>query len=327
MTDYYEILEIQRTATKDEIKQSYKRLAKIHHPDKGGDKEVFQKIQTAYETLSDDQKKRDYDNPMPQFHGIPDIFGNGGGFFPGNAVNLDFLFRNNIRKNINHNHNINITLYDVYFGLKKTLNIKHEVKCENCNKKCESCGGLGRKKQVMMIGPMQIIQEQPCSDCNAHGIIKNNILCSICDNKGVTIKENIITIIIPKGVEDGKQFIFKGLGEQAKNENEVSGDLIVTVKIDNGILFKRDGLNLIYEVNINFKESVIGKKIAIPHFEKELIIDISELGVINPTKNYVVNNKGLKNENSECGNLYIKFIIDYDCKLNEYQIQMLKEIL
>jgi DnaJ-class molecular chaperone len=327
MTDYYEILEIQRTATKDEIKQSYKRLAKIHHPDKGGDKEVFQKIQTAYETLSDEQKRQQYDNPMPQFHGMPDIFGNGGGFFPGNPVNLDFLFRNNMKKNINHNHSINITLYDVHFGLKKTLNIKHEVKCENCNKKCESCKGAGRKKQFMSIGPMQIIQEQPCSDCNAHGIVKNNISCSLCDNKGFTIKENIITIVIPKGVENGKQFVFKGLGEQAKHENEMSGDLIITVQIDDGILFKRNGLDLIYEVNISFKESIIGKEIAIPHFEKEFMININNFGIIDPTKHYIINNKGLRNESNVYGNLYIKFSIDYNYKLDEKKLQKLKEIL
>jgi DnaJ-class molecular chaperone len=330
MTDYYEILQIEKTASQDQIKQSYKRLAKIHHPDRGGDKEMFQKIQMAYETLSDDQKRKEYDNP------IPDIFGGGGfpmggGGFPmgGGGFPFDFLFKNgNNKKKVNTNYLLKIKLSDVYFGLKKTLNVKHDIKCEKCNTKCNVCNGTCKVKKVMNMGMMQIIQEQPCLNCNGYGIIKNNNNCTECDNKGVKVKKNTIQINVPKGVEDGRQIVFEGLGEQPKTENEVAGDFVVVIKIEDNNLFKREGLHLIYEKDITFKESVIGKEILIPHFEKEFKVNTRTFGIINPNKRYVVYNKGLKNENGNEGNLYIKFNVQYNEKvLNEEQIKALTEIL
>ena len=343
MADYYEILQIEKTATQDQIKQSYKRLAKIHHPDRGGDKEMFQKIQMAYETLSDDQKRKEYDNPIPDIFGggFPGGFpmGGGGGFpmgggggFPmggGDGFPFDFLFRNgNNKKKVNTNYLLKIKLSDVYFGLKKTLNIKHDIKCESCNAKCSVCNGTCKVKKVISMGVMQIIQEQPCLNCNGYGIIKGKSNCIECDNKGVKIKKNTIQINIPRGVEDGRQIVFEGLGEQPKTDNEIVGDFVVVIKIEDNNLFKREGLDLIYEKDITFKESVIGKEILIPHFEKEFKVNTRTFGIINPNKRYVIYNKGIKNENGNQGNLYIKFIIKYDEKiLNEEQIKALTEIL
>jgi len=332
MTDYYEILQIEKTATQVQIKHSYKRLAKIHHPDRGGDKEMFQKIQMAYETLSDDQKRKEYDNP------IPDIFGGGfqGGFPMGEGFPMgregfpfDFLFKNgNNKKKTNTNYLLKIKLSDVYFGLKKTLNVKHDIKCDNCNTKCSVCNGTCKVKKVLSMGMMQIIQEQPCLNCNGYGITKGKSNCIECDNKGVKVKKNTIQINIPRGVEDGRQIVFEGLGEQPKTDNEIVGDFIVVIKIEDNNLFKREGLDLIYEKDITFKESVIGKEILIPHFEKEFKINTKTFGIINPNKRYVVYNKGLKNDNGNEGNLYIKFNVQYDEKiLNEDQIKALTEIL
>jgi DnaJ-class molecular chaperone len=344
MTDYYEILQIEKTATQDIIKQSYKKLAKIHHPDKGGDKEMFQKIQVAYETLSDEQKRQEYDNPMPDIFGggfpmggggFPmgggGIFSTGGGGFPmgGGGFPFDFIFKNgNNKKKVDTKYALKIKLSDVYFGLKKTLNVKHDIKCENCNKKCDVCKGACKVKKVLNMGMMQIIQEQPCTSCNGYGIIKDDKNCDNCENKGVKVKKNIIQIIVPKGVENGKQIVFEGLGEQPVNDNEVAGDFIVIIQIEDNNYFKREGLHLVYEKDITFKESVIGKEILIPHFENEIRINTQTFGVINPNKKYVIYNKGIKNETGNQGNLYIKFNIQYDEKiLSEEQIKALTEIL
>lgn len=343
MDDYYKILELDKNATKEDIKKSYKRLAKIHHPDKGGDKEIFQKIQVAYETLSDDQKRVEYDNPSPFGNifsdgGFPAGFAqhftggfNGGGFqsqtFDFN--NLNFMFNGNrVKKKNNNRYDLKITLNDVYFGLKKTLNIKHEIECSKCNNKCKTCGGSGRVKKMLSMGIMQIIQEQPCLECNGFGMVKSNSNCDMCNKKGFIIKENRIEILVPCGVEDNKEFIFEGLGEQAKMENEISGDFIVCIKIDNGVLFKREGLDLIYETPISFKDSIVGKMVTIPHFSKEFEICTRGFGVINPNKRYIIYSKGLKNSKGEIGNLYIKFNIEYeDIILTDEQIEKIREIL
>ena len=355
MSDYYEILGVPKTATQDEIKQAYRKLAKVHHPDKGGDAETFKKIQTAHETLSDEQKRAEYDNPMPKgfpfagggmpggfpftagmpggmhggMHGgMPDIFtGGGGGGSP-----FDFLFGNRQQKRKNNtNHVIKITLYDVFFGLKKTLSIKQDIQCNICNKKCPTCGGSGTVKQLLNMGVMQVVQQQPCGNCNTTGIIRDTSQanCTSCNNNGFNTKANKVDVNIPRGVENGTQLVFEGLGEIAKNPNEVNGDLIVIVQIDEGSLFKRDGqLDLIYENTITFKESVIGKKLLIPHFEKEFTVNTRELGIINPTKRYMISNKGLINNNGNRGNLYIKFSINYSRKLfTEEELMKLNNIL
>ena len=329
MTNYYEILEIQKTATKDEIKQSYKRLAKIHHPDKGGDKEIFQNIQVAYEVLSDDIKRQEYDNPGPN---INDIFGGGmpfgNGGMPFGGAPFDFLFKNSSkRRNNDRYYTIKITLNDVYNGLKKTLNINNEIKCDNCNKQCSVCKGTGKQTKIVNMGFMQIIQEQPCLDCNSYGIIKDSKNCDLCENKGVIINEKILNIVIPKGVENDKHFIFEGLGEQSKNENELSGNLIVIIKIDDSKLFQREGLNLIYNVDINFKDSVIGKKLNIPHLKNQFTISTRAFGIIDPHKRYPLYNKGLQDENDNHGNMYLKFNIDYNIQLSDEQISKIEEIL
>ena len=302
MSSHYETLGVSKTATQDEIKQAYKKLAKQHHPDKGGDTEVFQKIQTAYDNIGDPEKRAAYDNPIHNMFsggvpgGFPEAFAGFGGFGGGDPFDfgdIDRLFRRKGKQKVDQYYNIKVSLYDVYFGLKKTLNIKHEIKCEACNKKCDVCKGFGNVKQRINMGMMQIIQEQPCQNCNGYGIIKDNKKCLVCDNKGVVIKQNKIEINIPRGVEEGLQMKFEGLGEQPKTENEVAGDLIVVIAVDNGVLFKREGLNLIYDVNITFKESVVGKTILIPHFEKEITVDTKKFGIINPNKKYVIDNKGL----------------------------------
>jgi len=337
MSNYYEILEISKTATKDEIKQSYKRLAKIHHPDKGGDTEIFQKIQIAYETLSDDIKRQEYDNPPPDLN---DIFGNGGGNpFGGNpfggmpfgspdGMPFNFLFRNNgKRRNNDKYYTIKISLNDVYNGLKKTLNIKNEIKCDNCNKQCSICKGTGKQTKIVNMGFMQIVQEQPCLNCNSYGIIKDTKNCEVCENKGVIIKENLLNIVIPKGVENDKKFIYEGLGEQSKNENELPGNLVVIIKIDDSKLFKREALDLVYNIDISFKESVVGKKINIPHFKNQFTISTRAFGILDPNKRYPLYNKGLRDEKDNHGNMYLKFNIDYNTQLTDEQIKKLEEII
>jgi molecular chaperone DnaJ len=341
MADYYKVLQVEKNASPEEIKQSYKKLAKIHHPDRGGDKETFQKIQSAYETLSDEKKRQEYDNPMQNMFqggfpggfpggGFPGGFpgGFGGGFPGGGDSPFDFIFRGQQqKKKADTYYPLKITLYDVYFGLKKTLNIKQDIKCNSCNKKCTACNGLGRVKQIINMGIMQVIQEQPCQSCNSYGIVKDNSNCSKCNNKGFNVVSNKVDIEIPRGVENEKQLIYKGLGECPKTENEVVGDLVVIIKIDEGVFFKRNGQDLIYESNITFKESVVGKNILIPHFDKEFTIDTSTLGIINPIKKYVINKKGLPNERGDFGNLHIKFNIEGYKILTDIQRQQLSEIL
>lgn len=326
--NYYDILGVSKTSSLEEIKQSYKKLVIKNHPDKGGNKEKFQQIQEAYEVLSDDNKRRQYDNPnqggFPQGFQFP-FQGDFQQGFP-NPFNF-FNMSNN--KNNDQIYKCKITLKDVYNGVTKTFNIKRKTLCNSCKKKCDMCNGVGmvNSGQQIQMGPIiQIIQKQ-CEKCAGSGIIKNTISCTPCNSSGYIHKEKNINLKIPKGVEEGKEYIFEEWGEQSNKPNEKSGNFIVRINIENDNIFTRSGLDLHYETNINIYESIAGKKLEIPYFGETLYIDTSNFCVINPNKEYIVLEKGLVNENGTKGNLYIKFKIEYPEKiLNEEESLLLSNL-
>jgi DnaJ family protein A protein 2 len=308
MSEYYNILGVNKNASEDEIKQAYRNLAKTHHPDKGGNKEKFQEIQEAYDNLSDPQKKHMYDNPTPSFE---DIFGGGfGGGFPFNM----FQTHQNTKKS-DHYYTCNIRLDDVFTGLKKTFNLKRNFKCKNCQKICTRCNGSGNNQQRVQIGPIIQILNQPCSSCNSSGKIKDTKNCNICVNKGTIEEEKTIEINIPKGVENNHRFTYEEWGEQPDKDNEKPGDLIINIVVQKHNHFERRGLDLYYTYDLSLTESIIGKKISIPYFSNTIEADISEYGIINPTRDYIIFQKGLENVKGQKGSLYIKFNIKYPNKI------------
>lgn len=327
MNDYYNILNLKKNATEDEIKQSFRSLAKTHHPDKGGNKEKFQEIQEAYNTLSDPKKRQEYDNPEPS---LQDLFGGmGGGGFPF-GINIHNMFnmqQQNIKKT-NHYHNCNIKLENVYTGLNKTFNLTKTFKCKICQKTCIKCNGSGNTQQKIALGPMIHILNQPCNSCNSTGKIKVDKYCNICLNTGLIEEQKTVEINIPKGVENGYKFMYEEWGEQAEKNNEKSGDLIIIINIETHSNFERKGLDIHYKCNITLKESIIGKKIMIPYFYEPFEINTQTFGIINPTKDYMIFQKGLENTKGNKGSLYIRFNIKYpDNKiLDDNQIEKLNNI-
>jgi DnaJ-class molecular chaperone len=330
MSDYYNILGLNKNASEDEIKQAFRTMAKTHHPDKGGNKEKFQEIQQAYDTLSDPQKKAEYDNPAPS---LQDLFGGMGGGMGGGfpfGININGMFQRqhqNIKKS-DHHYNCSIKLEDVYTGTKKTFNLKRNFKCKNCQKKCTQCNGSGTLQQKISIGPLLHILNQPCGACNSSGKIRNNIDCTMCINTGIIEEQKTIDLNIPKGIENGYKFTYEEWGEQAEKDNEKAGDLIIIINIENHDKFERKGLDLHLKYNISLKESITGRKINIPYFSEPFEIDTQTYGIINPSKDYIIFQKGLENLKGNKGSLYIRFNIKYPENkiLNDTQIQKINDI-
>ena len=326
---YYDILGVNKNATKDEIKKAYRKLAKQYHPDKNTDnnsKEKFQKIQEAYENLYDDHKRSLYDNKgnHPFFH--PDERGQGG--FPFFNFNFNFMSQNHNNKKNDEYYNLKINLSDVYFGLKKNFNIKKKYTCPTCRISCNTCNGSGSVQgQRVQIGPMIHFMQQTCNNCNGNGVIRNtNITCNDCESTGFKFKEKFIELNIPKGVENGKEFVYEEFGEQATRPNERSGNFIIKIQVESHNLFVRDNLNLVYNTNINLFETIIGKDIKIPYFDETIELNINKFGIINPNKEYIIIEKGLINDKNERGCMKIKFNIIYpDKTLNPDDIISLKE--
>ena len=187
--NYYEILGVSKGATLEEIKQSYKKLAKEFHPDKNRTKgidttEKFQKIQTAYEILSDPEKRNQYDNPSPFSQGFN--FGGGGGF-PGGDIfsNIFGGFGGGVSKKSDVQHICKITLKDVFTGINKKFNIKRDFKCNICKTTCHDCKGQGTITQRIQMGPFTQIINGPCQTCQATGNVRNFVSCSSCNSTGI----------------------------------------------------------------------------------------------------------------------------------------------
>jgi molecular chaperone DnaJ len=323
MSDYYNTLGVSKNSTPEDIKNAYKRLARTHHPDRGGNKEEFQKIQQAYETLSDNDKKSQYDNPG---NNMDNMFSSFGGF---DHPFFNHHMRNNnqtVKKN-DHLYTCKITLRDVYYGITKRLKVHRTRMCKSCMQNCNSCNGNGKIVQHIQMGPFRQIVENTCSNCSGSGRTSNNNECSDCNKTGKIEENNTFEINIKQCINNGKKFIFDGWGEQPQKNNEIPGAFIVIVSIENDPFFTRIGMDLFCNINLSYRDSIIGKNIIIPHFRGDIPLDTRGFGIINPNKNYILYDKGLVGENGSTGNLQIKFIINYpERTFNKDELTMLTTV-
>jgi DnaJ family protein A protein 2 len=286
---YYEVLGVQKNASKDEIKKAYRKLAMKEHPDKGGDPEKFKAISEAYETLSDDEKRQQYDNPQPEFNPF-EMFGN--------------FFGQQKRKMKDHRHMIRMSLQDVYRGRDVNLNIKIDEICE-CVNTCQQCKGSG---QIGISHPMLgMLIQQTCPRCGGRGIQSSG--CFACHGKGKREVLKRVHLKIPPSVPDGYMERIPGMGEQAITQNDLPGDLIIGVQVLEHPVFKREGNNLVVTKTISFTESIIGFYMGIPHFDGEILHDTRPYCVIDPRKDYIIKDKGLKG-----GDMILRFNVDYPTK-------------
>ena len=326
MSDYYNILGVSRDASDDEIKRAYKKLALKTHPDKNnGDDTEFKKVNLAYETLSDQQKRKEYDNP-----------GMGGDMFNNPFNHPFFQFHNNgnrhghaTQKRCNdHHYTCNITLDEVYTGTIKKLKIQRKKLCRSCIKSCNKCNGSGKKTEHLQMGPFSQVIQRICNDCHGSGKTKNSgsITCTKCSSSGIIIEDNIFTIELEKGIESGKTFEFKEWGQQAERDNEIPGSFIVTINVEDHLVFKRNKLNLYITIELSLQESLVGKDVSIQHFSGQFNLDTKGFGVINPNKQYILYKKGLIDNNNTIGDLYIQFKINYpDIVFKTNQIDLINK--
>jgi molecular chaperone DnaJ len=275
--DYYKILEVDRSASQDDIKKSYRKLALKYHPDKNdGDKiaeEKFKEISDAYSILSDPDKKSQYD----RFGSVGE--NNSGG---GNPFNMDDLFsqfgdifgrRNGPqqRRGSDLRVKVNVTLNDIIFGCTKKIKYTRHDKCNVCSGKggeelttCLPCQGTGHRSVVQNTPFGTIRQSAVCNHCGGSGkSVKNP--CKSCSGNGTQVKQETVDIEIPKGAINGSFMSMPQYGNCIRGG--VPGDLQIVVEEIPDPFFKREELNLIYDENVSIVDAILGseKTLKIPH--------------------------------------------------------------
>lgn len=337
----YEALGISKGASKDEIKKAYKKMAIQCHPDKGGDPEQFKEVSRAYQVLSDDEKRAMYDQMGDEHFRENGPEGGGPGFDPrdlfaqffGGGGGFDFHFGGGHpfgghgggpprpQRCPDHRHVWQISMRDAYFGVDKILKVSIQKPCRSCVETCYACQGKGMITQMVRMGMFTQMSTRPCNECNGSGkSIKAKDSCSQCSGKGHNVLENRIELKAPKGVQTGHHIRIPQLGEQSIERDDLSGDLIIEVLVQNHPLFRRDGNQLLLDLPITFVETILGKKYTIPHFEGDLEIQSQDYGIIQPGKQYMVPNKGFNG-----ANMVLQFNVEYPKnKLTNDQIALLQ---
>lgn len=269
--NYYDILGIQKDASTEEIKKAYRKKAIEHHPDKGGDESKFREAAQAYEILSDEQKRREYDmfggNPPNrgggfQTHGfsMDDIFSRFGDIFGGNPFSNHQNHQN--RRGNDLRVSLKLSLDEIFKGTSKKLKYKRSNLCQNCNGKgghgertCGTCNGFGRRNITQHTPFGTISQTMNCNDCQGSGK-QITSRCDQCNGHGVQDKEEVVEINIPRGVMNGMTLNLNGHGNYVKGGS--AGDLQVHIEELPHEKFKREGNDLHCDEWISISDAVLG---------------------------------------------------------------------
>jgi molecular chaperone DnaJ len=300
--DYYEVLGVASGASESEIKKSYRKLALKFHPDKNPDdasaEEKFKEAAEAYDVLSSSEKKQRYD----QFGhaGMGGAAGGGGGF--GGGMNMDDIFSQfgdifgggfggggggrrgrRVNRGSNLRVKVKLTLEDVANGVQKKIKVNKYISCDPCSgsgaengsySNCGSCGGTGQVTRVQntILGQMQTAST--CPSCGGEGRSIDS-KCKTCFGDGITRKDEVVTIDIPAGVEEGMQLSVNGKGN-AGPRGGVPGDMLVVIEETPHEELVRDGQNLYYDLYINFADATLGTTVEIPTISSKAKIKIIE---------------------------------------------------
>ena len=310
--DFYETLGVAKTASQDEIKKAYRKVAMQYHPDRNpGDKpaeEKFKEAAEAYEILSDADKRAQYDrfghNAFAQGRG------GGGGGFSGGGMNMDDIFsqfgdifgeespfgglfggsqrrsggsgRSLGVRGSNLRIKIKLNYEEMAKGASKTVKVKKHVACTTCTgsgakdknsmQTCGSCGGSGQVRKVQNTFLGQMQTVTTCPTCNGEGSTITN-KCTVCKGEGRVYGEETVTIEIPAGVQEGMQLSMNGKGN-AGERGGANGDLIILIEEEAHAELHRDGLNVAYDLHLTFPEAVFGTNVEVPTIDGKAKIKI-----------------------------------------------------
>ena len=334
-TKYYKVLGVDKNASKDEIKKAYRTLVRTKHPDKGGSEEEFQEIQLAYDTLSDENKRKVYDEYGEE--GIKE------GMTGEEPRDIFDIFTGGGRKNVKRKtksvlQEMVVSLEDIFVGKEKYLEIKRYRICKKCkgngskdpnaNTKCPGCNGKRVKLVIQRMGNTILQSQQTCPDCRGEGyIIKNEDKCEACNGQKVNQESKMLKILLDKGAPDGKRYTFEGESDEMPGYDP--GDVIIEIRIKKHDVFERSGADLTMKADISLLESLTGFQLLITHLDGRKVLINSKKGeIIKPGMMKTVKECGMPfyDHPTRFGNLYIRFNVHFPKSLKEAQKDALQHL-
>ncbi len=354
--DYYETLGVNKGASKDEIKKAFYKLAHKYHPDKKeGNEAKFKQVNEAYQVLSDDAKRSKYDQ-----YGSADGSDYGGfsaqggpasgwdfsGFQNGSAefdfANLNDIFsdffgggmggrRREVRRGRDISTEVQISFSDSIFGANRKILITKTSNCPTCHGSgaktgssmvtCKTCNGQGhiRESKKTIFG--NIASTKICEVCLGTGEASREI-CETCKGKGVLRREEEVSIVIPAGIRDGEMIRMTGYGEAVFKGT--TGDLYIKINVAPHATFKRDGSDLVMNLNLKLSDALLGVEYPIQTLDGEIRVTIPEGVSINEILR--VRGKGVPLSKSKRGDLLIKLNIKLPLKISRKSRELIEEL-
>ena len=357
--DYYNILGVNKNAPKEEIKKAFYKLAHKYHPDKKeGNEAKFKQVNEAYQTLSDDDKRAKYDQFGPTnmdgghaghqqggFGGFD--FSNFSGGFQDGSANFDFGNLNDIfsdfftggmgegRKEARRGRDIStevqISFSDSIFGINRKILITKTSNCLTCNgsgaragskvETCKHCNGQGKIRESKRTIFGNIANTKICEVCLGAGEVPKEI-CETCKGKGVLRREEEVSIVIPAGIRDGEMVRMSGYGEAISKGT--AGDLYIKINVTPHLVFKREGNDLVMNLNLKLSDALLGTKYSIQTLDGEIEVTIPEGVTVNEILR--VRGKGVPVGKNKRGDLLIKLNIKLPGKLSRKSREIVEEL-
>ncbi|MEA4910615.1 Chaperone protein DnaJ [bioreactor metagenome] len=362
--DYYETLGVSKSASKDEIKKAFYKLAAKYHPDKkDGDEAKFKEINEAYQVLSNDQKRKEYDMYGQTFSGAGSQggagpFGQGGGFGgfdfsgfgQGDFQNMEFdlgdifgdIFggggfspfgRQREKRGRDMTLEMDITFEESIFGVERNILISKISKCKTCTgtgakpgtklETCKRCGGKGKTNEVKRTIFGAMQSVQTCIACNGKGEIPKE-KCSTCGGDGIVNAKEEIKINVPAGIRNGETIKINGMGEAISNGK--TGDLYVTILVKPHKIWRRENYDLIMTHNVNFSDILLGTKQIIPGLDGNIELEIP--AGISLGETLIIKGRGvpIANNKNNRGNVLIKLNIQTPKRISKKVEELAKKL-
>lgn len=340
--DYYEVLGVDKGASKEEIRKAYRKLARKYHPDVNKDPDAedkFKEVKESYETLSDDQKRARYDQfghagtQSQGFGGGQDFSGGFGDifdmFFGGGGARRD---PNAPQQGADLQYRMVLDFEEAVFGKESEITIPRDETCHTCDgdgakpgtkpARCSHCNGSGQINTEQNTPFGRMVNQRPCHHCQGRGTVITD-KCETCHGDGTVKKNKKIKVTIPAGIDEGQQIRVSNQGEPGKNGGP-SGDLFVVVQIREHDFYKREGDHIFLELPVTFTQAALGDEIKVPTVHGEVMLKVP--AGTQSGKTFRLRGKGVPNVRGYGkGDQHVTIRVVTPTKLSSRQKEILKE--